>query len=240
VFNSVERREVKCGVVPVENSIEGSVHETYDSLVTTSAKISGEILLRVVHCLVALPLTSMDDVKVVYSHPQALAQCRGFLTSLGAEVKATYDTAGSVKKVRDEGRRDAAAVASKEAALIYGMHVLNEGIEDNKNNYTRFLVVATEESERLPESKTSVIFSTQHAPGSLYAALEPFARHGVNLTKIESRPTRQRPWEYYFFLDFEGHRDDAAQKIALEDLAKRTISLKILGSYQRARIEQQE
>ncbi|MDG6954487.1 MAG: prephenate dehydratase [Nitrososphaerota archaeon] len=238
VFNLVETGEVKYGVVPVENSTEGSVNETYDSLITTSTKIAGEIVLRVVHCLVALPSTSISDVKVVYSHPQALAQCRGFLASMGAELNVSYDTAGSVEMIRDDGRRDAAAVASKAAAQIYGMSVLKEGIEDNGHNYTRFLVIMTEESERSTESKTSVIFSAPHTPGSLYTALEAFARQGVNLTKIESRPTRQRPWEYYFFLDFEGHRDAVTQKEALHDLAKRATFLKVLGSYPKAKVEQ--
>ncbi len=237
VFNLTEEGKVKYGVVPVENSIEGSVHEAYDSLITSSAKIVGEIVLRVVHCLVAMPSTTIGDVRVVYSHPQALAQCRGYLASLGAEVKVSYDTAGSVKMIRDDGRKDAAAVASMNAAQIYGMGVLRQGIEDYRSNYTRFLVVSTKESERAPTCKTSVIFSVPHTPGSLYAALEAFARHGVNLTKVESRPTRQRPWEYYFFLDFEGNMDDAAQKEALSDLTKKTTFLKVLGSYPKARVE---
>jgi prephenate dehydratase len=237
VFNLIETGGVLHGVVPVENSIEGSVNETYDSLITSTTKITGEIVLRVVHCLIALPSTTIGDVKVIYSHPQALAQCRGYLATLGVEVKVSYDTAGSVKMIRDGRMKGAAAVASMGAAQIYEMDVLRHGIEDYGHNYTRFLVMSAKESERAPMCKTSVIFSVPHMPGSLYASLETFATHGVNLTKIESRPTRQRPWEYYFFLDFEGHRDEAAQKEALRELVKRTTFLKVLGSYPRARPE---
>jgi len=236
VFNLTEVGAVKYGVVPVENSIEGSVHETYDSLITSSVKIAGEIVLRVVHCLVALPSTSMREVKVIYSHPQALAQCRGFLASLRVEVVISYDTAGAVKMIKEKVMGGAAAVASENAARIYKMAILARGIEDYGRNYTRFLVVSTEESKRTSDCKTSVIFSLPHVPGSLYGALESFAKHRINLTKIESRPTRQRPWEYYFFLDFEGHRDDHQQKIALGQLARKTIFLKVLGSYARARL----
>jgi len=237
VFNLAEVEAVRFGVVPIENSIEGSVHETYDSLITSSAKIAGEIVLRVVHCLVALPSTTVGDLKVVYSHPQALAQCRGFLASLGVKVMVAYDTAGSVKMIKEKRMANAAAVASENAARIYRMSVLSRGIEDYGRNYTRFLVLSTKEGRRGGGYKTSVIFSLPHVPGSLYGALESFARHGINLTKIESRPTRQRPWEYYFFLDFEGHRDDTVQRGALRELVSKTIFFKVLGSYPKAKVE---
>ncbi|MCS6769361.1 MAG: prephenate dehydratase [Candidatus Caldarchaeum sp.] len=237
VFKNTEARVVDYGVVPVENSIEGSVAETYDMFLNSSVKVSGEIILRIRHCLISLPETSLGDVKVVYSHPQALAQCRGFLTSLGVETVVTYDTAGSVKMIKEKGLKEAAAVASERAAALYGMKVLAKGVEDYGHNYTRFLVISAKEAPRQPESKTSIIFSTAHKPGALYNALGAFARNDINLTKIESRPTRQRPWEYYFFVDFEGHQDDERVRKALVELASFTTFVKVLGSYPRAHTE---
>ncbi|MEM0383820.1 MAG: prephenate dehydratase [Candidatus Caldarchaeum sp.] len=237
VFKYTEARVVDYGVVPVENSIEGSVAETYDMFLNSSVKVVGEIILRIRHCLIALPETSLNEVRVVYSHPQALAQCRGFLTSLGAEAVVTYDTAGSVKMIGEKGLREAAAVASERAANLYGLKVLAKGIEDYGHNYTRFLVVSTKDAPSQPDSKTSIIFSTTHKPGALYNALGAFARNNINLTKIESRPTRQRPWEYYFFVDFEGHQEDDKVRRALVELASLTTFVKVLGSYPRAQTE---
>ncbi|MBI2648405.1 MAG: prephenate dehydratase [Thaumarchaeota archaeon] len=236
-FNSIEAGSADAGVVPVENSIEGSVYETYDMLLTSSVKVAGEIVLRVVHCLIGLPGSKITDVKAVYSHPQALAQCRGFIASLPIEPIITYDTAGSVKMIKEKRLRDAAAIASDKAAELYGMDVLAKGIEDYGRNYTRFFIISMNEAKRTKDSKTSLIFSVPHTPGSLYKALEAFARRGINLTKIESRPTRQRPWEYYFFLDFEGHRQDRDCARVLRELATKTVLLKVLGSYPKSKTE---
>jgi prephenate dehydratase len=237
VFNLTEAGEIDYGVVPIENSIEGSVYETYDMLLTSSVKVVGEIVLRIVHCLIALPSSKIADIKTVYSHPQALAQCRGFVASLQVEPVVTYDTAGSVKMISEKKLIDAAAIASERAARLYGMNILAKGIEDYGRNYTRFLIISKNETRRTKDSKTSIIFSVQHIPGSLYRALEVFAREKINLTKIESRPTRQRPWEYYFFLDFEGHREDRRCTKVLSELARKTIFLKVLGSYPKTKIE---
>jgi len=237
VFNYTEVGSVNYGVVPVENSIEGSIYETYDMLLTSSVKVVGEIVLRIIHCLIALPSTTIKDIKVVYSHPQALAQCRWFLASLGAEMIVTYDTAGSVRMINEKGLTQAAAIASEKAAQLYGMRILARGIEDYGRNYTRFLIISRGEGEKTEDSKTSIIFSLPHVPGSLYYALEEFAKRGINLTKIESRPTKQRPWEYYFFLDFEGHQQDTACREALAALARKAIFLKVLGSYPKAKTE---
>jgi len=234
VFNLAEVGDVDYGVVPIENSIEGSIYETYDLLLTTSARVVGEIILRIVHCLVALPGVSIGDIRRIYSHPQALAQCRGFITSLGVDAITTYDTAGSVRMIKERQLRDSAAIASERAARIYGMDILAKEIEDYGRNYTRFLIISRYEAKRTDKMKTSIIFSLPHVPGSLYNALGEFAKRGINLTKIESRPTRQRPWEYYFFLDFEGNHEDEPYKEALRELAKRAIFLKVLGSYPRA------
>ena len=236
-FNLAEVGDVDYAVVPIENSIEGSVYETYDMLLTTSAKVVGEIILRIIHCLIALPETGIKDVKRIYSHPQALGQCMGFISSLGAEPVITYDTAGSVKMIKEQKLRDAAAIASERAAKLYGLNVIARGIEDYGRNFTRFLIISRHEAPKAEDCKTSLIFSLPHVPGSLYNALGEFAKRRINLTKIESRPTRQRPWEYYFFLDFEGHQDENPYKEALSALAKKAIFLKVLGSYPKARTE---
>jgi prephenate dehydratase len=224
-------------VVPIENSIEGSVSESYDMLLTSSAKVVGEEAVKVVHCLIALPSAKMSDIKVIYSHPQALGQCRNFVASMLAEPRVTYDTAGSVKMIKEENISGAAAIASQRAAEIYGMKILKKGIEDYGRNFTRFLVISKTEGKRQPGSKTSVIFSVPHTPGSLYNVLEVFARHKINLTKIESRPTRQRPWEYYFFVDIEGHHKDALVSKAFAEVATKTVFLKVLGSYPKSKEE---
>jgi chorismate mutase/prephenate dehydratase len=234
VFSIIEKGGVEFGVVPVENSSEGSVNETYDLLLDSSLKVSGEISLRVTHCLIANPDARLTDIKVVYSHPQALAQCRRFLQRLNCEVVSTYDTAGSVKMIRERGMVDSAAVASEKAAEVYAMKVLKKAIEDSPNNYTRFFVLSKGDAPPSGRDKTSIIFSVKHLPGTLFRALQEFAVRRINLTKIESRPTRQNPWEYNFYLDFEGHRKEAVCKEALEGLRKKSIFVKILGSYPRA------
>lgn len=234
VFESVDKQEAQFGVVPVENSLEGSVNQTYDLFLTYSLKVCGEVIIRISHCLIANPSTSLEAVKTVYSHPQALAQCRRFLERLGRELVPTYDTAGSVKMLKEKGLKEAAAVASERAAEIYGMKILAKEIEDNPENYTRFFVLSKEDSPITGRDKTSIIFAAAHIPGSLYHALGEFAKRGINLTKIESRPTRQKPWEYNFYLDFEGHRNEENCAAALKALEKSTLFMKILGSYPRA------
>jgi chorismate mutase/prephenate dehydratase len=234
VFESVDKQEAQFGVVPVENSLEGSVNQTYDLFLTYNLKVCGEIIIRISHCLIANPNTSLEAVKTVYSHPQALAQCRSFLERLGRELIPTYDTAGSVKMLKEKGLKDAAAVASEKAAEIYGMKILAREIEDNPANYTRFFVLSQEDSPMTGRDKTSIIFSAAHTPGSLYTALGEFAERKINLTRIESRPTKQKPWEYNFYLDFEGHRGEGHCAEALKALEKSALFIKILGSYPRA------
>jgi chorismate mutase/prephenate dehydratase len=234
VFESVDKQEAQFGVVPVENSLEGSVNQTYDLFLTYALKVCGEIIIRISHCLIANPNTSLEAVKTVYSHPQALAQCRSFLERLGRELIPTYDTAGSVKMLKEKGLREAAAVASEKAAEIYGMKILAREIEDNPENYTRFFVLSKEDSPITGRDKTSIIFAASHTPGSLYHALGEFAERKINLTRIESRPTKQKPWEYNFYLDFEGHRGEGHCAEALKALEKNALFIKILGSYPRA------
>jgi len=234
VFKCVESGETEFGVVPVENSIEGSVTQVYDLFLEYNVKVCGEIVLKIVHCLIANPNVTLNSIKVVYSHPQALGQCRNFLERLNCEIISTYDTAGSVKMIKENNMLNAAAIASERAAKIYGMNILARDIADNPNNYTRFFVLSKFDSPPTGNDKTSIIFSTRHVPGALYRALGEFALRGINLTKIESRPTRQRPWEYNFYLDFEGHRSEARCAEALEGLKANTLFVKILGSYPKA------
>jgi len=236
VFESVECGETEYGIVPVENSLEGSVNQTYDLLLSSNLKVCGEIVLRIVHCLIVHPDAEKGSIKYVYSHPQALAQCRNFIKSSGYKPIPYFDTAGSVKMIRDEHLLNAAAIAGKRAAQIYEMKIAEEGIEDRQNNYTRFFILSKHDSPPTGEDKTSIIFSVKHVPGALYNALEEFAKREINLTKIESRPTKIKPWEYNFYLDFEGHMNEERCREAIEKLIEKSLFIKILGSYPKAKI----
>jgi chorismate mutase/prephenate dehydratase len=236
VFESVERGETEYGVVPIENSLEGSVNQTYDLLLSSNLKVCGEIVLRIVHCLIVHPKAEKGSIKYVYSHPQALAQCRNFIKRSGYKPIPYFDTAGSVKMIKEKGLLDAAAIAGRRAAEIHQMKVIAEGIEDKPNNYTRFFVLSKHDSPPTGEDKTSIIFSVKHVPGALYNALEEFAKNGINLTKIESRPTKIKPWEYNFYLDFEGHIYEERCREAIEKLKGKALFIKILGSYPKAKI----
>jgi len=234
VFRAVERDEAQFGIVPIENSLEGSISRVYDLLLDSSLMVCGETELRIVHSLIANPGASLDSIKRVYSHPQALGQCLAFLKHLNLELIPTYDTAGSVKMIKAKGITDGAAIASTRAAEIYGMPIVAREIEDNPNNFTRFFILAKHDSPPTGNDKTSIVFSVKHKPGALYGFLKDLTSRKINLTKIESRPTRQKPWEYNFYLDFEGHRQDKAAEEALESLGKVSIFVKVLGSYPRA------
>jgi len=235
VFKLVEHGEAQNAIVPVENSLEGSISRTYDLLLDSDLMVCGEVELRVSHCLIANPGTRLDLIKKVYSHPQALGQCRSFLRHLGCEMVPTQDTAGSVRMVKEQGKTDIAAIAGARAAEIYGMQILAREIEDNQNNFTRFFVLSKQAAPPSGNDKTSIVFSVRHKPGALYQALTEFAVRNVNLTKIESRPTRQKAWEYNFYLDFQGHREDKGPQEVLEILAETTIFVKVLGSYPKAK-----
>jgi chorismate mutase/prephenate dehydratase len=235
VFRAVEDAKAHFGIIPVENSLEGSINRSYDLLLDSELKVYGETELRISHCLIAGPGTGLDSIKKVYSHPQALGQCQAFIKQLNCESVSTYDTAGSVKMIKEKRISDGAAIASARAAEIYGMQIIAREIEDNPNNYTRFFVLAGQDSPPSGNDKTSIVFSVKHKPGALYEFLQILASRDINLTKIESRPTRQKPWEYNFYLDFEGHREDRAVQDVLENLEKNSIFLKVLGSYPRAK-----
>jgi chorismate mutase/prephenate dehydratase len=233
-FESVTKKKAEYGVVPIENSIEGSVNQTYDLFLKYDLKVRGEVIIKIEHCLIANPNTNLDAVETVFSHPQALAQCRNFLEKSGWELIPTYDTAGSVKMLKEKGMKNAVAVASERAAELYEMKIIARDIADNPENYTRFFVLSKEDAATTGKDKTSIIFSAAHKPGSLYNALGEFAKRGINLTRIESRPTRQKPWEYNFYLDFEGHRSEPRCAEVLGALSEYAVFVKILGSYPRA------
>jgi len=235
VFRSVEAGEVDMGIVPIENSIEGSVNTTLDILLDTPLKIYGEVELRIDHCLLAGAGSTIEDIRVVFSHPQAIAQCRSFLETVvpQAEVVEVNSTSRAAEIVKN--LRGAAAIASEYTASIYGLDILARSIQDYHDNYTRFIILSLKEHPPTGFDKTSLIFSVPNKPGALYKALEPFALKGVNLTKIESRPTRGKPWDYVFYMDMEGHRNDTHVREAISELEVRASFLKVLGSYPMAR-----
>ncbi|MGH9924828.1 MAG: prephenate dehydratase [Nitrososphaeraceae archaeon] len=222
-------------VVPIENSIEGSVNEVYDLLLQSDLFVIGETYQRIHHCLIAIKGTDRGSLKEVYSHPQALAQCRHYLNEKKLDPVPVYDTAGAVKMIKLGQNKSAAAIGSKRAAEIYGMEILDVGIEDSKNNFTRFYILSRDPTDTKPSGNdgTSIIFSVKHAPGSLVNILSEFARREINLTKIESRPTKKTPWEYNFFTDFEGHVLDARIRDVLRVIEPKTAFVKILGSYKK-------
>jgi chorismate mutase / prephenate dehydratase len=231
VFQAVEKGAVQYGLVPVENSLEGSITRTYDLLLDSNLKVGGETQLRVVHCLIGHPSAQIDGIKEVYSHPQALGQCKTFLRQMGLRSTPAYDTAGSVKYIKESGSLEKAAIASARAAEIYGMKILVKGIEDNSSNFTRFFMLSRQDAAPSGNDKTSIVFSVKHRPGALYDALKELSAKKINLTKIESRPTRQKAWEYNFYVDIDGHHEDRNVKEALEGLESAAIFVKLLGSY---------
>jgi prephenate dehydratase len=239
VFADVTSGACDHGVVPLENSLAGSIHRNYDLLMRHPLHIIGEVIVRVSHNLIALPDVPLHEIRRVISHWQALDQCEQSLSKLlpGVERVQVYDTAGSVKMLAEEQRRDTAAIASRRAAALYGLPILREAVEDDSTNYTRFAVLGRRTAVVSPDTpcKTSIVFATRNAPGSLFRALAVFALRDIDLTKIESRPLQGSPWEYLFYLDFAGNEQDAVCARALDHLHEQTTILRVLGSYARAR-----
>jgi arogenate/prephenate dehydratase len=233
VFRAVEGGTALFGVLPIENSIGGTIHRNYDLLLEHDLQIVGDLELKVVHSLIALPGTAIDQIKTIYSHPQALAQCDKYLRSLpGVEVVATYDTAGSAKLIKDRQLAGAAAIASERAAAVFELAILESGIQDFADNITRFLVVAASASPRpTPTNKTTVVFTLANEAGALFKALSVFALRGIDLTKLESRPIPGRPWEYLFYVDLAVGAEDARCDRALAHLAEFAPMFRNLGSY---------
>ena len=234
-LKNTENDKSDYSVLPVENSLAGSVGESNDLLLSMKLNAVGEIYHRIHHCLIGNG--SIDDVDTVYSHPQALGQCRQFIQENSLKTIPSYDTAGSVKIIKDLNKNNAACIASKNAAEIFDVPVIKEGIEDNVNNYTRFLVFSKESNDKTENDKTSIIFSIKHEAGALAKIINEFYQHKIYLTKIESRPNKNTAWEYNFYVDFEGDQDDSSIKDVLQTLRDNTTFLKILGSYPIAKLD---
>jgi len=238
VFEAVANGKCEAAVIPIENTLHGSVHENYDHLLRYDLPVHGETFVRIVHNLIAPPGVKRTDIRRVYSHQVALNQCRHFFEANPRfEKTAFYDTAGSVKMLMDKGLADAGAIASAEAAEIYGARILQKSIEDDRENYTRFFLLRRRKATKpdRPISnvryKTSVVFTVRNTPGALFRALSAFALRDLNLTKIESRPLHGKPWDYLFYVDFIGHTADPVAICALGHLAELADMWRVLGCY---------
>lgn len=232
LFERVEKKLADLGVIPIENSLVGSIHKNYDLLLDHKLNVIGEVQLRVSHALIAPPGVSFKKVSKVYSHPMALEQCRKFFKRHKHIAPISYyDTAGAVKMLSESGLNNSAAIASPFAAQIHKMKILKQAIEDEKHNYTRFLLLSRNSASFKGKAKTSIVFSLKSEPGALFKALSVFALRSIDLTKIESRPSRQKAWQYYFYVDFEGGIKEERVTHALDHLGEITHFVKILGSY---------
>lgn len=239
VFRALDAGETDASVIPIENTLAGSVHENYDHLLHFDVTIVAETNVRIVHNLIAPAGMRFRDIRRVYSHPVALNQCLNFFAQHPEIEKSPfYDTAGSVKMIMEERPSGAAAIASRVAASIYGARILRRSIEDDRQNFTRFFLLNAKRRVLPPRRpvktwKTSVVFTTRNTPGALFRGLSAFALRDLNLTKIESRPLRGKPWEYLFYVDFEGKQDDPVAEKALGHLAELADFMRVLGSYPR-------
>lgn len=225
------------GLLPIENSLAGSIHRNYDLMLRHDLHIVSEYHLRVSHCLMALPGVTLADIQRVHSHPQALAQCEANLTEMGVEIVAEADTAGSARLLRERDDRQAAALASRRAADVYQLEVITEHMEDNPANYTRFLALSKQplqvDNPEAGDYKTSIVFSLHNQPGVLFKSLSVFALRDIDLTKIESRPIPGQLWEYMFYVDFVGHAQARDPSRAISNLGEFAPFLRTLGSYPR-------
>ncbi len=230
VFEAVERGKTHYGVVPIENSTEGVISYTLDMFMDSELKIASEIMLEISHNLLS-KTGKREDIKKIYSYPQATAQCRDWLEKnfTGIPIIDELSTAAAAERASEDPT--AAAVASELAASIYNLEFVEKGIEDYKYNYTRFLVIGKDSPPKAGKDKTSIMFSVKDRPGALYSILKPFAQYGVNLTKIESRPSKRKAWEYIFFVDMAGHIEDKDVKKALDKVKEECLYLKVIGSY---------
>jgi len=230
VFLSVNRGDADYGVVPIENSNEGVVNHTLDMFMESDLKICAEIIEEISHVLLSKE-KSIKRIKKLYSHPSALAQCRRWISMNlpHAELIETSSTSIAAKKVLRE--KNSGAIASELAGKIYGLNILERNLEDKSDNYTRFLVIGKDFPSKSGKDKTSIMFSLKDRVGALHDILYPFKKYKINLTKIESRPSKRKAWEYYFFVDFQGHVEDKNVKLALKEIEKNALIFKILGSY---------
>ncbi|GAB4448496.1 MAG: prephenate dehydratase [Anaerolineae bacterium] len=230
-IRAVESGKAQYCMLPIENAVAGSVESAYELLMDCDLRIRGEVILRVRHALIGVPGATLSDIRRVRSHPQALAQCERYLERHNLAAVQAFDTAGAARELAEQPESDVAVIAHETAAAIYGLEVIDNGIEDLPFNYTRFFVLGAEDPPRAQRNKTSLVFATRHVPAALYNALGEFAQRNINLTKIESRPRRNQPWQYVFYLDFEGHWQDPPCEAALLGLLRRSSFVKMLGSY---------
>ncbi len=232
IFDSVVNDRCDFGIIPIENSLTGSIHQNIDLLLDFHLSIVGEIILSIKHHLLALPSVKFGNVKSICSHPQALEQCSNFLETLeDVDIVPMYDTAGSARFIVDNHKLNSAAIASSRAGQYFRLHVLKKDIENNHQNFTRFLIIAKTPQDPKKHAKTSIVFSTKDIPGALFKALSVFFLRDINLLKIESRPLRKGPWKYWFYLDFEGSMREETCQNAINHLKEITSFLKVLGSY---------
>lgn len=233
IFQKINNKEADYGILPIENSQTGGINEAHDLLLHQELFAVGEVKLKVEHCLITKEVIDFRLIKKVYSHPQALAQCEGFLSKKlpHCQIIPVYDTAGSVKMIKGLKKNNVAAIASDWAGELYGLKILRKGIQDNRHNYTRFLVLSPEVAPDPKSNKTSIIFAVVSKPGALYKCLKEFALRDINLTRLESRPSKQKPWEYIFYTDFEKGLLEQSAKEALEELKKHTTFVKVIGTY---------
>ena len=233
VFMALKSNNIDLGVVPIENSIEGAVNQTYDFLFKMDFHIVKEYYLRIKHCLIGYPGTTTHDIKYIHSHPQALAQCSDFIYSNGIKPISEYDTAGSVNIIKNFNDRSHGAIASEMAAELNGMHIIERDIENNKFNYTRFFLISAVPNNPENPSKASIVFSTENKPGALYNVLKIFNEYGINMTKIESRPVQYNPFNYLFFIDIENNENS---NMAMKEVMNVVNPFKMLGNYKIAPI----
>jgi prephenate dehydratase len=241
VFIAVSSERASHGILPIENSLAGSIHRNYDLLLRNQLYIVGEYQYRVSHCLLALPGVCLEELRRVHSHPQALAQCEASLARLKLDPIVEADTAGSARWLKEAGTRQDGAIAAQRAAEVYKLDILVENLEDNPANFTRFLIIARQPLEvadaEHEQYKTSIVFSMPNRPGILFKAMSVFALRDIDLTKIESRPIPGKPWEYMFYIDFAGYVKTPVCERALAHLEELTVFMRVLGSYPRHRLD---
>ncbi|MFP4321079.1 MAG: prephenate dehydratase [Anaerolineales bacterium] len=235
IFEAIRTEAAHYGMLPVENALAGTVAQTYELLMEYDFRVQGETILPIHHQLLGAPGTTTADIQVVRSHPQALAQCEAFLRRRGWQPQAAYDTAGAARDLAAHPEAHTATIASRLAAELYNLNILERDIEDDLYNSTRFFILGKDDAPRQDPSKTSLVFAVRHSPGSLYHCIGAFARREINLTKLESRSMKGRLWQYLFYLDLEGHWQDPNIELALAELLHHAAFVKMLGSYPAAK-----
>ncbi len=235
VYNLVQQDSLTHGIIPVENSQEGSIGSTYDLLLESSLLVCGEAQIRTTYSLAGNKSSTLSSLKKIYAHPQALGQCQAFLRHLGCELIPTYHTLGTVKMIKEKRLSDSAIVAGEGVAFASDLKILAREIEDTRWNSTRFFLLGKHDAPPTGSDKTSIVTLLKHEPGTLYQVIKEFAERRINLSKVETRPTRKTPWEYHFYIDFEGHRLDSKIMEALEKVEQACLFMKVLGSYPRAK-----